>query len=324
MLRAFFRGVIATVVIKIPSKTFAIGEYGVLKNGSAIVLTCKPYFKLEVHKGQNQNLPEGIHPKSIAGKFYEKTSEKYKGLSLRFIDPYKGSGGMGRSSAEFLSLYALAYGIPFEVTKVREVFRNLHESGHLLPSGVDLVAQSIGGVAVINLSKNQWTSKKWILKDIGFFIVSTGEKIITHSHLETLKEDAFTELIEISNLSICAYERLDTRGFTQTVNVGLNDYVRAFYKPLDEQGFIQTLRDYNAILWEKGLLSQTSRKLCLELEKVSSVLAAKGCGAMGADTVLVLFYTKDRDSLRNYIEGTLNRTIVATDRDIGRGIYQEN
>lgn len=310
------------MLIKIPSKTFVIGEYGVLKNGSAIVLTCEPYFKLEVQKGQNQGLPEGIHPESIAGKFYKKTSEKYKGLSLRFIDPYKGSGGMGRSSAEFLSLYALAYGIPFEAMKAREVFRDLHESNRLLPSGVDIIAQSIGGVAMIDLSKNQGASKNWLLKDIGFFIIPTGEKIITHSHLESLKEEFFTELIEISNLSIRAYEQLDTKG--QTINIGINDYVRAFYKPLDQQGFIQTLRDYNATLWKKGLLSKTSRELCLELEKIPSVLVAKGCGAMGGDMVLVLFYTKDRDSLRSYIEDTMGKTIMATDRDIGQGIHKEN
>ncbi len=288
------------MLIKIPSKTFAIGEYGVLKNGSAIVLTCNPYFQWEVQKGSHQGLPESIHSESIAGKLYKRISEKYKGLSLSFTDPYKDFGGMGRSSAEFLGLYALAYGVPFERIRALQVFRDLGGEANRRPSGVDMIAQSIGGVAVIDLSKNRWVSKTWVFNDIGFFIIPTGEKIITHFHLETLKDEAFTDLIEISQRSLQSYERLDVKGF------------------------VQTLRDYHAVMGEKGLLSKTSQKLCLELEKIPSVLVAKGCGAMGGDMVLVLFYNEDRDSLRSYITNKLEKPIVTMDGHIGRGMHQEN
>src|SRR4051812_39210067 len=83
---------------QIPAKTFLIGEYAALVGHSAILLTTTPCFELSLEPSEKNF----IHPESPAGLWLKKQEANIK---LTWKDPYQGQGGLGASSAQFLSCY---------------------------------------------------------------------------------------------------------------------------------------------------------------------------------------------------------------------------
>ena len=93
----------------IPSKAFVLGEYAVLKGAPALVATIAPRFEL-VRQNAVDTSGGGkpfadFSPEAPVRQFIT-ASRRFILLEARFVDPHKGSGGFGGSTAEFALAYA--------------------------------------------------------------------------------------------------------------------------------------------------------------------------------------------------------------------------
>ena len=280
---------------RLPAKTFLIGEYAALQGLPAILLTTRPYFTLSLK--QKPGL-QGIHPDSPAGRFWLS-----QGLAagLCFEDPYHGLGGMGASSAQFLGAYQL-YSHVTQQPFTREGLLTSYEiaawdrTGQR-PSGYDVIAQSLSGCVQVDRNHSIFRAFPWPFKSLSFMLVHTQVKCETHTHLKTLP-DTLPDLTELGQLSEKALKAFQTT---------------------HEPTLIEALQDYHAALQRYGWVTDTSLQLCQTLLTYPGVRAAKGCGAMGSD-VLVLLVDRDKiDSVGQLIlqAGLL---ILAVDE----GVFSQN
>lgn len=271
---------------QIPAKTFLLGEYAALAENSAIVLTTTPYFELSLtlHKELT-----GIHPLSPAGLWW---GSENKGLS--WYDPYQGLGGLGASSAQFLGCYLarcyLDQKSPDTEAMLSAYYQVSWSGKGLRPSGYDVIAQSLGGCVYINKKQNLITSLNWSFKTLSFIILHTGIKLATHEHL--LKTTLPKQTSDLSELVEKAKQALDNQ---------------------QEQELIQAINAYHLKLYEYNLVAEHSLKLIKELSKNPEVLAIKGCGALGADTILII--TREPNSLIPKLKAR-NLNILATEKDL--------
>jgi mevalonate kinase len=248
---------------KIPAKTFLLGEYVALQGGPAIILTTEPCF--EVGLGTQQTT--SIHEASPAGRFW---AEAGMTESLTWFDPYQGVGGLGASSAQFLGAYFLYCELhqqsPTEQALLDAYWRASFESGRgMRPSGYDVLAQAYGGCVYLHRNQAVHDIYAWPFDDIAFVLLHTGQKLATHTHLEALV------LPEIEDL-LAPIVALGQQALEQKNSVLLIDAVNTYAKQL------QAL----------DLVAPQTEVLLRQLAAYPDVLAAKGCGAMGADVLLAL------------------------------------
>ena len=135
------------------------------------------------------------------------------------------------------------------------------------PSGADLVSQWLGKVCIFS-KPSLAESIGWPFKNLSFALIQTGENLKTWKHLENLKQKNFSKLKEISLKALEA--------------------VRSSSEPL----FLQSIQDYQKALEEQGLTHPSTKKILQQLDSHPEILAVKGCGAMGAE-VIVVFFKKD-------------------------------
>ena len=89
--------------IQIPGKTFFFGEYAALVGGSALLLTTRPGFEMNVHESIHST-SNPFHPESPAGLYFNQHEKFFQNWSIAFVDHYQGRGGFGASTAQFLGL----------------------------------------------------------------------------------------------------------------------------------------------------------------------------------------------------------------------------
>jgi mevalonate kinase len=248
----------------IPAKTFLLGEYAALADLGAMIITTNPCFELSLSSSPGLH---GIHPDSPAGLFWEQTQCSDAGLFWH--DPFENRGGMGASTAQFLGAYWAACYLENKTpsrTHMLEAYWQFAWSGRgLKPSGYDLIAQSLSACVYLNRSHQQCESFLWNFTDLDFILVHTGHKLPTHHHLlETILPNDVLKLDAIVTLA--------KQAFTQSNSLDLVSAVNAYYQAL----------------LDMELVCLTTQKLVASLKLHPGVLAAKGCGAMGADVVLLL------------------------------------
>ena len=300
---------------EIPSKTFVIGEYLALGGTASMVLATEPCFIVRT----TRDLSKNFHSHSPGGCLYKSLKQKV-GYSLE--DPHKGFGGFGRSTAEYLSVFVhdliLKRSVsqpnqiscnplkeksgpvktePYDRWGIREFILNnlqefvstykehciVHQPGALKesqhrtsgllgykPSGADLVAQVCGGLCWYDGMNFSCQNLTWPFPGYEIFIFTTGYKQKTHEHLGNL---------ENKNLKILIPALLSARASLEQANL---------------KTFCESLNDYYDILGGLGLSDYKVRTGINHLRKQPEVLAAKGCGAMGVDTVLVVARLSDR------------------------------
>lgn len=240
------------MVWRVPSKTFLVGEYIALKGYPSLVLTGSPFFTGQAAKVGN------VHPKSPAGRLLAGT-----GYELSFFDPHEGRGGFGASTAQFLMAYRLTQSVDgwsHLLKTYLELFSDQHR-----PSGMDLVAQSIGGI--VHCSPHLATSYRWPFRDLRPVIVPTGFKIPTHSHLESL---------DTTRIDYKLLEHLAKKA------------IKAFIDS-EPRGFALALQSYGESLEGMGFLAPETKDFIFSIKKdFQGIQAAKGCGAFGVDTALFL------------------------------------
>ena len=276
---------------QIPAKTFLIGEYSALAENSAIVLTTTPYFELSLTQQEELS---GIHEQSPAGLYWNQQRHTKNGLS--WSDPYHGQGGLGASSAQFLACYLASCHLKEETPTLSNMLKAYYQccwSGEgLKPSGYDVIAQSQKACVFINKQKKIIQSYTWPFTNLSFVLIRTGEKLKTHSHLQ---QTQLPNQIEILSAMV--------------------DEAKFAFDNADSELLITLINAYHQKLAELNLVAPHTLELLKKLTKYPEILAAKGCGAMGADIILLLCKSKNKPALIKKL-ASHNLLIVATEENL--------
>lgn len=272
-------------MISVPSKTFLMGEYGVLAGGPALVLNTEPRFELHHSAVPTQD----FHSSSPAGKLLTETGTK---KNFKFFDPHQGAGGVGASSAQFLALYREIKGADWTYEDLLRDYKRLATCGKNQPSGVDVLAQAVGSVAYIDVTKKIFEPLNWGFEDLSFILVKTGTKVPTHEHLSDLTISDFASFQELAQRGVESFIAKNTQGFLEAISLFQRELVNA------------------------NLVAGSTLRLLEKWSSLEGVVAAKGCGAMGADVVLLLVWSEERDN----VILQLNSSAFATEDDLTDGL----
>jgi mevalonate kinase len=260
--------------LSVPSKSFIVGEYAALQGGPALLLNSTPRFALVVSEASSGSYLHSQAPKVMEELLPRLSLTKYR---MEFFDPHKGRGGFGASGAEILLLVALRRVLaklalePFAILEeVEEIKREL---GWTLGSGYDVLSQTTGLVSSIEKTSKKIESKDWPFPNLGWVLLRGPEKVATHSHLADVKIANSHELEKAAGFAVEAFRKKDEMEFLQGI--------ANFYKELRSQELVH-----------KNVLTIVD-----ELIDVDGVLAAKGCGALGADMILVIYQKESENSV---------------------------
>lgn len=298
-----------SLLLTAPSKTFIIGEYLVLETGRAWVACTNPSFRMRVKPPSETTLDfsgapavKGVHWESPAGKAIAENVRFLNGWELEFEDPHLGKGGFGASTAQYLFAYSVLRSLTGGVASTSDVGGLLHDYQKRAwngegpkPSGADLVAQLYGGLAQVDLKKMQVRRFEWRWPDLDFVIVRTGLKVPTHDHLKTL--GSFDRTLLQENMDL--FE-------TSVVNQ-------------DPLMLIRAIAGYDRALDELGFVSPEVKPVQNRISIIEGVSAVKGCGALGADTVLAIVDRSRVDLIKAEIKEK-GYEIVATSADLAEGL----
>lgn len=158
-------------------------------------------------------------------------------------------------------------------------------------SGADLLAQAVGGVAIWDERKAVLQRLPWRMRELKFSIFATGNKLATHLHLESLNLDAVESL----------------RPWAEDAIAGL--------EAGDADRLVASIRGCARELEALGLVTDQTIEHLRALDEIPGVRAAKGCGAMGADAVLVLHDAEVEDELRR-VASQRGLEFVASEQDL--------
>lgn len=279
----------------IPSKTFLLGEYLALHQGPALLAATSPSFKLScfdnasIDVQSNQLYTHDIHPQSPAGRLLADHRHLFKDMTLSFYDPHNGLGGFGASGAQFLGVYQAIQTLnnePFNQDHLAMIYRRYHDSG----SGADIITQLYGQITLFKGIDNLPETIDWPFTNLGFMLVRTGFKLHTHDHLKALSYDLpFASMSDLVVQAVCALHQNN------------------------ELSFIQAIHDYGELLQKHDLLYEPVKPLIQSWQQRDGVVAVKGCGAMGADVLLVLY---KKNVLKDH-----DYDYVACDTNLTRGLY---
>ncbi|MCH9689188.1 MAG: hypothetical protein K0U24_05635 [Gammaproteobacteria bacterium] len=251
------------MIFKFPAKTFLLGEYVALQGGPAIILTTAPCFEVGVTTTQHI---KKIHPESPAGRFW--THSGMPG-DLTWVDPYDGIGGLGASSAQFLGAYAAYLSQHQAVFAQKPLLEAYWDASFtntgIRPSGYDVLAQAQSGCVYLHRNQSDNKVYDWPFANLAFILLHTGKKLATHHHLQTL---AMTDLMR-----------------TLSPIVGLG---KQAFETNNSALLIQAVNAYHEQLQALNLVAEQTQAHIADLSESPDVLAVKGCGALGADVLLVL------------------------------------
>lgn len=248
-----------------PSKTFLLGEYLALVGGPALILCTDPRFELSVQPSEQASC-EGIHSESPAGKFMARYPDAFGRCAVRFVDPYQGLGGLGASSAQFALCYAAQQQTDnVNAMAVLDAYLQVAWDGQgVPPSGADVIAQFWGGVCYFDKKNRIIQSYAWLFPDVDYCLLHTGKKLATHDHLKALDASDYDDLAAI-------------------VKMGSSSLVQR-----DSVGFAAAITAYAKALQERQLVADYTQDMLMSILQQPGVLAAKGCGALGADIIFVM------------------------------------
>lgn len=270
----------------VPGKTFLVGEYLALDGGPAILLTTEPRFVLRATKLRRSSAqrPHTFAGASPAGRLFVRHEADFQDCQFRFDDPHRGAGGLGASSAQFALLYTwLMKTAKVEIAKfdwqsLLDEYRACAWNGEgQPPSGADVVAQLAGGVCWFDARGERALGERlaWGFPGLAFTLIRTGVKLATHEHLKRAKIAPYAELRAIVDLA------------------------RLAFMEKNSSKLVESVKAYGQTLSDAGLTAEGTLGLISALRaQAKGVLAAKGCGAMGADVVAVLHERSEAAGVR--------------------------
>lgn len=292
-----------SLVFAVPGKTFLAGEYLALNEGPSLLFLSQPLFELTAKTGKGQ--VEGFHKDSPAGLFIRKHIDYFAKLDISFKDPYQGRGGFGASTAQFLSVYALwlyKEASQQDMEKILD-FKHILEAYYevawngqgLRPSGADLVGQLKGALTFFEKRQGLINVKSWPFEGLEFQLIHTGNKLATHEHLRNLKS------FDASSLESAFLK------------------IKNSFESGNEDQFIDGVKSYRQGLKGLNFTCDATLNLLNELQSIPGVRAVKGCGALGADVVLVVTKKDFAQGVKQYCE-IHGLTILASNKDIAPGL----
>ncbi len=266
------------LVFEVPSKTFIVGEYLAINGTASMIAATEPAFFIKTIRDKTF----GFHESSPAGRLRNKKGHVDVGFSV--LDPHEGRGGFGRSTAEYLAVLLfdsyfnegggdITQQILNTLADVVPSYQTLAGADYK-PSGADLVAQVCGGLCWYDGMNYIAEKLAWPFPGYDIFIFHTGKKLATHEHLKDLKAKNLQGLIPILLAARTSFDQKNLKVFCQSLNY--------YYDLLDEL----------------GLSDQGVRESVLQVRSNPAVLAAKGCGAMGMDTVIVVGETSQAKTIK--------------------------
>jgi len=252
------------IELLVPSKTFLVGEYAVLQGAPALVAATNPCFRFRAEKTSEEQ-KSLFHPDSAASRWFRQSEILLKKWKVNFEDPHQGAGGFGASGAQFVFYHALSTYLQSQklCDDVNDVWQDYKACETTKASGADVVAQTLGGIVHLTQEPFEAKSYDWPFDETDFVIIRTGQKIDTHTHLKQ----------GLPSLEgVVAGAKLSTEAFFMS-------NVEAF-----ASGLAITQKE----LTKAGLQAETTLAILEKLNAAPGVLVTKGCGAMGADTVLAI------------------------------------
>lgn len=292
--------------LSVPSKTFLLGEYLALQGGPTLLLNTHPRFNLLVSEKKFSELStkEIFLRDSPAQKYLHKHQDFFKQFNLEFSDPYHGMGGLGASSAQFILLMAFrAFHLSQALTwqQLLDEYQTYAWDGKgYKPSGADVVAQLQGGLTYFDRKEEIVNKFIWPFQDYEFALIYTGNKINTHEYLKThieFSSDGMQEIVLAAKTALLMSD----------INL-----------------FIATIQAYTKKLYSNKLVAPTSQALLTLIAKNPNILAAKGCGALGADVIFVLFKKNTKDQLLSWANKNNIKLVSNPIADEGLSIEVEN
>lgn len=259
-------------LIKIPSKSFLMGEYSVLSEGWCLVHLHDPSFKVYSEQKKRKSY---FHPQSPAGVLFNSLEDENK-HDFTFEDPYRGSGGFGGSTAEVISVMKMSKKLKSLNPKdAFNLYMSLFKSKKVKPSGADFYGQysclnNTGSTLMFKGGSLESSEiMDWPFSGVKVLILKRNKKINTQNHLESFSfsDKALKELKQISKKAVDHFKSSNLE----------------FFSMVDE--FTETQHRFNL------LLKETLKELNI-IKSIDGVVSARGCGALGADVVAV-FYKAD-------------------------------
>ncbi len=287
--------------LSIPGKCFLVGEYVALNQGPTLVFNSKPLFQFSAELSPSGKKP--FHPFSPAGRFYFAHQAEFSKYKISWLDPHQGKGGWGASSAQFLGLHYLLqleqrFGVEaeyfFDLHLLLNDYQVFAAGEGQTPSGADLVSQASGGITYFHRRNGKLQKFSWPFQDIGIAFIPTGHKVPTHEYLQTLAPFAGDQ----------AGDKLEA-----AVEMAF-DGLRA----VDSQLFVSGIVQFSQMLAAKDWIAPATLELVQLLQGLPGVLAIKGCGALGAD-LLMIVYQKDSQALARVSKELECRKLVITCTD---------
>lgn len=202
-----------------------------------------------------------------------------------FIDPHQGQGGFGASSALII---ALAHHLkPFDVVFAHSLNNKYHPNS----SGADVIGQYFGNLSLIN-TKTHSATPITLAPNWAITILKTPIKVNSHQHL--------------CNLPLYNADHLNTL---------IENYIE---NSNDINVAAKIINDYENVLQSHDLRHPSTIDYIKAIQNIPNVLAVKGCGALGADVLLILSHKSHQMQIIGQLPKSL--TVVANQQDIAKGI----
>ena len=282
------------LLFSVPAKTFLLGEYGVLWGGSALLINTWPRFFLTLSFTSPtsstslassafsssfflEGIPENSPTRQLLKK--EKFLPPAKGF---FHHPHQGRGGWGASSAEFALFSAAMVSLKsmssLDLSSLLEDYQKLFQKKGQgpAPSGADFLSQLKGGIVFCHPKEKKLENLSWPFPEADLALLATGHSLPTHEHLSSLSSPPPPEKLSHLQKQI--------------------PLARKAMEEVNLKAFVKSLHTYGQLLKECGWVLGATQDSLQELIRMPGVLAAKGCGSMGAEVILVLFL-KEKASL---------------------------
>jgi mevalonate kinase len=255
-----------------PGKTFLVGEYLALHGGPSLLISTEPQFTFKTLRSVPWKRAFPFPPQSPAGRLVARHESNFEGVRVEFHDPHRGKGGLGASSAQFALLYTWMMNIRkiepsnFDWKSLLAEYLKCAWSGEgMPPSGADVVAQLTGGICWFDGRENLVQKLSWPFENLGFTLIRTGTKLATHEHLKEAKAAPQIALREVVLATKTAFDQANEKLLVSSVN------------------------EYSQLLQDADLTARATHGLLSAMKSDGDwALAAKGCGAMGADVILVI------------------------------------
>ena len=292
------------LIFEIPSKTFLAGEYLALEGGPALIANTDPCFQITVSQGGSASHP--FHPNSPAGHLWKQHKGYFEDFKIELLDPHGGRGGFGASTAQFAALHVLLQmqesawteaQMDIDVRHAWTDYRNICENCGISPSGADLIGQLTGGLTFFERTAGRLEMFAWPFENLKFVLVRTNQKLSTHEHL-------------------LEKPKIDDEKFRPAMKM-----IEAGLVKLDANHFIEGIQKFSKELEVHQLVAANTLNLLTDLNS-ASVLAAKGCGAMGADVIALFFESRNSGEVYERIN-TMGLEIVASSENVTSGLRKK-